>query len=204
MRARRSHVEPVSFRPFVAWVARLPFLLLLLVFLAPDNVDHGEDDDPDAIDKMPIQRKHADASRLFRAETACQPEHENGEEHDQTCGDVKSVQTNQGVVSRSKEVRGDLQPVFVDQTVPFAARAVKKEGAQNDRERPQTQESASAILFKELSSEVDCETAGPQADREEDGDLQDLARRWSCEALPHVIEIGNDENREDGRLGDDE
>src|SRR5437867_580486 len=95
MRARRSRVEPRSFGPFVPRVARLPFLLLLLVFSAAHNVDHGEDDDPNAIDKMPVQRKHADASRLITADTACQPEREHDAEHHQTCGDVKSVETNQ-------------------------------------------------------------------------------------------------------------
>src|SRR5215510_13419367 len=95
MRARRSHVEPVSYCPFVPRVTRLPFLLLLFVFSAPDDVDHRKNDDPSAIDKMPVQRKRADASRMIPANTASQPEHENDAEHDQTCGHVKSVQTNQ-------------------------------------------------------------------------------------------------------------
>src|SRR5215510_14054542 len=77
-------------------------------FSAPHDVDHSEDDDPDAIDKMPVQRKHADASRLIRADTARQPEHENDEEHDEACGHVKSVQTDQRVIRCSKEIRGDL------------------------------------------------------------------------------------------------
>src|SRR5437870_3140003 len=95
MRARRSRVDPRSFRPFVLRVTRLPFLLLLLVFSAPHYVDHREDDNPDAIDKMPVQRKHADAGRLVRADTACQPKDEHDAKHDQACSDVKSVQTNQ-------------------------------------------------------------------------------------------------------------
>src|SRR5690348_4790040 len=118
MRALRSRVEPESSGPFVPRVARLPFLLLLLVsFSATHNVDDGEDDDPNAIDKMPVQRKHIDASRLIPPDTASQTEHKHDAKHDQTCGDVKSVQTDQRVISRSKEVRGDPEPVFVDQTV---------------------------------------------------------------------------------------
>src|SRR5262249_31388357 len=69
---------------------------------------------------------------------------------------------------------------------------------------PQAEECASSIAFKESSREVDREAAGQQTDREEDGCLEHVARRRSCEALPDIIEIGNDENREDGGLGEDE
>src|SRR5215813_10828948 len=88
--------------------------------------------------------------------------------------------------------------------MPFATCAVKEEGAQNDGKKPQAEECASPIAFKGPSREVDCETAGQQTDRVEDGYFEHLARSRSCQALPHVIEIGNDENREDGRLRDDE
>src|SRR5262249_19251483 len=50
----------------------------------------------------------------------------------------------------------------------------------------------------------DCETARQQTDGVEDRCLEHVARSRSCEALSDVVEIGNDENREDGRLGDDE
>src|SRR5262245_32681654 len=88
--------------------------------------------------------------------------------------------------------------------MPFATSAVKKEGAENDRKKPQAEKCASSIAFKGSPREVDCETTGQQTDREEDRYLERLARSRSCQALPHVIEISNNENCEDGRLGDDE
>src|SRR4030095_14421657 len=48
------------------------------------------------------------------------------------------------------------------------------------------------------------ETAGQQAERVEDGDLEHLTRRRPAQALPHVIQVGHDENREDGGLRPDE
>src|SRR5258706_13059290 len=52
--------------------------------------------------------------------------------------------------------------------------------------------------------EVNGKTARQQADRVEDGCFKYFARSWPSKAFPYVKEIGDDENCEDGRLGNDE
>ncbi len=84
---------------------------------------------------------------------------------------MKGVQANQRVVRCSKKVRGDSQPVLVDQAVPFLARAVQKEAAKSDREQPQKQECASSAALQKFCRKVDRQTAGQQTDCVEDGRL---------------------------------
>ena len=171
---------------------------------APDNVNHGENDDPHAIHKMPVHGKHSDASGLILAYAARQTEEQHDDEHDQTGREVKSVQADQRVIGRSKEVGGDGQPAFVDQPVPFLARAEKKDARPERMSETTSSGSPALAAFQELRREVDRDTARQQANGVEDRRFEHFARRRSGEALPHVEEIGHDENREDGRLGNDE
>src|SRR6202047_2373060 len=140
---------------------------------------------------MPVQGKHVDASRLLRSNAPCQSEEKHDAQHDQSSGNVKAVQANQRVVRCSKKVRGDGQPAFVDQAVPFLAGAKQKERTQDNGEKPQSQECSSPAALERPCCEVNRETAREQANRVEDGCLKHFAGRWSCEALPRVKQIGH-------------
>src|SRR6516165_11233808 len=96
---------------------------------AAKNVNHGENNDPHGIHKMPVHRQHVDASRLLRPNTTRQPEKQHDAQQDQSNSHVRGVQANQRVVRCSKKVRRDGEPVFVNQAVPFLAGAVQEEGA---------------------------------------------------------------------------
>src|SRR5579862_2983782 len=128
---------------------------------------------------MPIQGKYIDASRVLRSDAPCQSEEKHDAQHDQSSSNVKGVQANERVVCRSKEIRGNSQPVFVDQAVPFLARAVQKEGAKSDREQPREQKCGASSAFQKLSRKVDRQTAGQQTDRIEDRRFQHFARSRS-------------------------
>src|ERR1700693_803011 len=86
---------------------------------APENVNYGKNHNPYGVDEMPVHRKHFDVTGLLHSHTATKSEHRNGQEHDETCGDVKCVQPDQRVICCSEQVGRDRQPVFIDQSVPF-------------------------------------------------------------------------------------
>src|SRR6202795_3655085 len=104
---------------------------------------------------MPVHGKHVDASRLLRSNAPCETKEQHNAQHDQSSGNVKGVQANKRVVRSSKKIRGNGQPVFVDQAMPFLARAAQKEGAKSDREKPKDQEYPSTAAFQEFSRKVD-------------------------------------------------
>src|SRR5580704_4321952 len=109
--------SPAQFRDvgrFVLSPATLPFLSS-----APHDVNHGENYDPNGIDKMPIQRKHIDTAGLIFVDPSSQTKDKDDSEHDQSCSDVKRVQANKRIISRSEEIGRDRQPVFVNEPVPL-------------------------------------------------------------------------------------
>src|SRR5262249_17383635 len=115
--------------------ARVPFSTCFTVSVAisfsstAQNINHSENNYPNGIYKMPVQGKYVDTSGLLRTNSACEPEEQHNAQHDQSRDDVKGMQANQRVVRRSKKVRGNGQSMFGDQSVPFLASTVKKEGA---------------------------------------------------------------------------
>ena len=96
------------------------------------------------------------------------PNSEDDAEHDQADGDVEGVQADQRVVGRAEQVRGDRQPVLVDQPVPFLASAVQEQTAEHDRQRPQRQERAVARRVEDASRQggwSGCSRAGRRCRR---------------------------------------
>src|SRR5258707_15762024 len=91
---------------------------------APENVNYGKNHNPYGIDEMPVHREHFDVTRLLHSHTAAKSEHRNGQEHDEACGDVKRVQTDERVIGCPEQVGRDRQPVFVDQPEQFLGRAI--------------------------------------------------------------------------------
>jgi hypothetical protein len=61
----------------------------------PHDVNHRENYDPNGINKMPVQGKHINAAGLIFVHLSSQNEDKDDSEHDQSCADVKRVQTNQ-------------------------------------------------------------------------------------------------------------
>src|SRR5262249_18071760 len=171
---------------------------------APDHVDDREDDDPDPVDEVPVQSEHIDAGRVLPSDVAGDREQRDDRHQDQADDDVERVQADQRVVRGPEQVRGNREPVLVDQPVPFPPRAEQKRSPERDRRKPQRDERPARAALQRRAGKLDRETAGKQARREQDRRLQHLARRRPAEALAHVVEVGDDEDREDRRLPDDE
>src|SRR6266436_1447447 len=110
---------------------------------ASENVNYGKNHNPYGVDEMPVHRKHFDVAGLLHSHTATKSEHRNGQEHDETCGDVKRVQADKRVICCPEQVGRDRQPVFVDQSMPFLRCAVEERTAQRNGEQPESKESKS-------------------------------------------------------------
>src|SRR5580704_10098682 len=123
-----------SFPPFALQIVVLPSLSS-----APQNVNHGENNHPHCINKMPIERKNFDARGLLWPDATRHAKQKHDREHEQTCGHMKTVQTDKRVVGSSKKVGGNGQSPFVDQPMPFLASSVKKQATQSNREEAQAQ-----------------------------------------------------------------
>src|SRR5262245_60433102 len=68
---------------------------------APDHVDDREDDEPDPVYEVPVERKHTHAGRVLPADVA------DDRHQDQAHDDVERVQADQRVVRGPEQVRGN-------------------------------------------------------------------------------------------------
>src|SRR5580698_1383723 len=126
---------------------------------ASENVHYGEDHNPYGIHEVPIHREHFNVTGVFHFHTATKCQRGDDREHDQTCRDVKPVQSDKRVISGSKEVGGDCQSVFVDQPVPFLRCAVKKRPTQSYRDQPQSKECECNAARQKLRRQMNRQTA---------------------------------------------
>src|SRR6187551_2957982 len=55
---------------------------------APNEVDHGEDDDPDDVDEVPVQSEHADAPRVLAGNVTGQSEERDDADQAQAHDDM--------------------------------------------------------------------------------------------------------------------
>ncbi len=62
--------------------------------LTSNDVHHRENDDPDCIYKMPIERKHFDALGVFGFKLAHESEEQCQRQHEQADDDVKGMQAD--------------------------------------------------------------------------------------------------------------
>src|SRR5215470_18099976 len=92
----------------------LPVRLLPSFSSAPQNVDNRENNDPNAIHEMPVERKHFGAFGLLRSNAAGQSKEKYDSQQEQTDNYVRGVQPHQGVVRGSKEIRGNSQSMFIN------------------------------------------------------------------------------------------
>src|SRR5580704_4000682 len=97
--------------------------------LTTDDVNDGEDNDPDSIDKVPVQRQDLNAFGVFFAYVAGDGENEHQQQGAQTDNHVRSMQADQRVERSAEEIGADGQPILVDQLVPLHACSDEEDGA---------------------------------------------------------------------------
>src|SRR5215469_16652269 len=85
--------------------------------------------------------------------------------------------------------------------MPLAKCACEEDRSQGDGQKPPHREGTHFPTPQQLQRIVDRQTAGKQADGEEDRNTEDILRLGSGNALADVKHVGDDEDREDRGLG---
>src|ERR1051326_6133860 len=88
--------------------------------------------------------------------------------------------------------------MLIDQPAPLEARSIQENRAQDKRQRPPDQKRSAAVALQPFLRQMDRDTAGQQADAQEDRRLQNLPRGRSSETLTYIEDVGHHEDREDG------
>jgi len=76
---------------------------------APDNINDGENDDPEDIHEMPVHGEHFDSARLIPVYAAGHDKDHHDQKYAQPSRDVKGVQSYERVIGCPEEVRGDRE-----------------------------------------------------------------------------------------------
>ena len=120
-----------------------------LIPVVSENVNHGENHDPNGIYKMPVQRKYVHTLRLLHGDTTSRTKDSHDGEHDQACGHVKGVQTNQrhrrGRHRRVDEAEGDPEQQVADE---HAGRRSSRRRSGSGRTRPAVPNSIPAVISR--------------------------------------------------------
>src|SRR5208282_6510743 len=107
------------------------------------------------------------------------------------------MQSDQRIVSCSKQVRMDGQALLINQAMPLAGGAPKEGSPQRNCRRPADCESKGVALTKAPDGQVDRETAGKQTNGVKDRCIKNFFWRRSRQTLSQIEEIRNNEDGED-------
>src|SRR6516225_2932550 len=107
-----------------------------------DQVHHGENDNPNHVYKMPVQREHIHVLGVRLVYLARERQKHYQRQPHQTRGHVKCVQPNQRVIGGAKKIRRNCQSLVVNQAVPLAGSANQKNRAQRQCDKPENPEGA--------------------------------------------------------------
>src|ERR1035438_3010848 len=171
--------------------------MAVLWLLSAEDVDNGEDDDPDGVDKMPVEREHLDPAGVFGGEVAGEREKECQRKHDEADDDVAGVQADERVEGGAEEIGADGEAVAVDELVPLMRGAAQEDASEQHRRRQPERGCGAPAGVQRGDGGVDGRAGGKQADAGEDGDFED-AGSWPGDAFAQVVEIGHDKDDEDG------
>src|SRR6266849_2935935 len=170
---------------------------------ATDDVDDEEHGDPDDVDEVPVEREHVGVGRVLLLDLSEEREERDRPEGQQARGEVERVQADQRVVGGPEEVRPDGQALVDDQVPPFQPGAGQEHRSERDSREPPAREGTDLSAPERRHRPMDRPAAREQADGEEDGRVQHRRSR-PARALPHVEEVGDDEDDEDRRLRGDQ
>src|SRR5271168_5322041 len=135
------------------------------VSLTTDDVDDGEDYDPDGVDKVPVQSQNLNALGMLFFHMPGNGKHEHDQQRSQAEDDVRGMQPHERIKRSTEEVRADRQSVVINQLVPLNAGPDKEDGAENPGQRPPQTEDLYLAMLDGALGEPDRQAAGEQADR---------------------------------------
>src|SRR6516225_8151884 len=113
-----------------------------MFFSSSDHVHHGENDDPNHVYKMPVQREDIHLPGVLLEYLAGDRQKHHQRQPHQTHGDMKSVQPDQRVIGGAKKIRRNRQSLLINQAVPLAGRAKQENRAQRQCDKPENPEGA--------------------------------------------------------------
>ena len=106
------------------------------------------------------------------------------------------MQSNQRIVSCSKQVRMDGQALLINQAIPLAGGAPEKGSPQRNCRQPADCESKGVALTKAPDGQVDRETAGKQTNGVKNRCVKNFFRRRSRQTLSQIEEVRYNEDHE--------
>ena len=131
-------------------------------------------------------------------------EDERQRKHDEADDDVRCVQADQRVKGSSEEIGVKGEAVVVDEVVPLLRRGGEEDAAQQDRRGQPECAAARMPVAQRVTAKWTVMLLESRQMVEKMGISSTSRGRWAGEALADVIEVGDDKDDEDGRLGNDE
>src|ERR1700760_4840939 len=100
-----------------------------MICLSPNHVNNGEDNDPNTVDEMPVERENFNAFRILGPKRLHERKNEASDEKNQADDHVKRMQADKRVVGCPKKICADRQAIDSDELVPLACGADEKDRA---------------------------------------------------------------------------
>src|SRR5262249_52465092 len=113
------------------------------IALTADDIHHGKDNDPYAIDEMPIPREHLDVLGVCARHKTANAQDQNHCEQDQTHEHVTGMQADQRVKGRPEQIRADREVISKDQFLPVQSGGAQEHHREDNSDQPPELESAS-------------------------------------------------------------
>src|SRR6185503_5741848 len=171
---------------------------------ASDYVNDCKDNDPDHVDEMPIEAQHVHTFGMFFFDQTGDGERHYNRQCQQSNNNVRRVQSDERVESGAKEVGLDGESFVVNQVLPLPARSKKEISSQGNRHEPPDAEALGCTSSQGTQSQGNGGAARQETDAVQNRPFEDLPRSGAAEILARVIQIGHDEDGEDGALRHDQ
>ena len=123
-------------------------------------INHGKNDDPYAIDKMPVPREHLDVLGVRLRHVSAQAQDQDQSKQDQTDDHVTGMQADQRVEGRPEKISADRQVIFKDQPLPFQSGGAQERHREENRDQPPESEPSIMSPSKGVLRQDDCHAAG--------------------------------------------
>ena len=124
--------------------------------------------------------------------------------HDEADENVEGMEADERIKGGAEEVGADGEALVGDEVEPLIGGEGEEDGAEQCGEGDPEGGALCLCLAQGAGSAVDGPAAGEQADGGDDGKREDFARGRAAEALAEVEDVGDDEDDEEGALGEDE
>src|ERR1043166_52242 len=128
--------------------------------LTSNDVNHGKNNDPNPIHKMPVPREHLDMLGVRRCHVSAQAQDQDQHEQRQTHDHVTRMQADQRVEGGPKKICRDRQMILKDQPLPFQSGGAQERHREENGDQPPELKSPSISPSKSALSQHDCQAAG--------------------------------------------